>query len=438
MESIDTLIEAAYLLPMHDQQTVLSDHALAIHQGKILAIDTASKLKERFQAKQHIKRPHHALLPGFVNAHTHVPMNLLRGLADDFPLMTWLSEHIWPAEMKFMNPDFIRDGSLLAMAEMIRSGTTCFNDMYFFHDAIIEASLESGMRANVGLFVIEFPSPWANDAKDYLKKAEATLKRHPQNDHLGFTLAPHAIYSVKDETLRECKALADQYGLRLHMHVQETSQEVSDSLAATGHRPLRRLYDLGLLDDRFMAVHMTQIDDEDRQLLKQTGAHIIHCPQSNMKLASGICPITQLHADGINIAIGTDGVASNNDLNMIEEMRTANLLAKVASGDATSIPASYSLEMSTLGGARAIGKEKIIGSLAVGKAADFITVDLDQFELLPLYHPQSQLVYAANRENIQDVFVAGQALMENRELKTLDLEKAKATAKKWAKSIAAT
>lgn len=436
MKSIDLIVEAACILPMHDTTTVLKNHAIAVHEGKIVAIADPETIHKNYEAKRLIKRPNHALLPGFVNAHTHTPMNLLRGLADDFPLMTWLTEHIWPAEMKFMSDAFIHDGTTLAIAEMIRSGTTCFNDMYFFHEPIIAATLETGIRGNIGLFVIEFPSPFAKDATEYLAKAKNTLANQPRHDLLQYTIAPHAIYSVNDDTLRRCKALADDYQVRMHMHVQETAHEVTESITKTGKRPLRRLQELGLLDSRFMAAHMTQIDNEDRELLKHSGAHVIHCPQSNMKLASGICPITQLNQDGINIAIGTDGVASNNDLNMIEEMRSATLLAKVATLEATAIPANLALQMSTLGGAKALGLEKSIGSLEVGKQADFISVDLDQIEMLPLYHPHAQIVYAANRDNITDVFVSGRALLENRELTTLDLEKAKHTAKQWANKVA--
>lgn len=435
MEQIDLIIEAHTLLPLAGSQTTLQDHAVAIDQGKIKAIASKAQICQQFHAKEHLKRPRHALLPGFINTHTHAPMNLLRGLADDYPLMVWLNEHIWPAEGKFMSDPFIQDGTQLAIAEMIRGGTTCFNDMYFYHDVIARTALETGIRACVGLFVIEFASSWAKDANEYLLKAEKTLDALKGSDLLSFTIAPHAIYSVNEDTLQRCKALASSHHIPIHMHIQETKVEVTDSLAKTGKRPLRRLHELGLVDQHLIAVHMTQIDDEDIEILQATKAHIAHCPQSNMKLASGICPITRLHEAGINVTIGTDSVASNNDLNMLEEMRTATLLAKVSTENAAAIPATDALVMGTRNGAKALGLEKRIGSLEVGKEADLISIDLDQIEMLPLYHPHSQIIYSSGRENVTDVWVKGKALMQNRQLTTIDEEKLKATAHAWAKKI---
>ncbi|MBI5448215.1 MAG: TRZ/ATZ family hydrolase [Gammaproteobacteria bacterium] len=437
MEQIDLIIEAQTILPLTQTQTVLENHAIAIDQGKIKAIAPTASLHAQYQAKEVVKRPHHALLPGFVNAHTHVPMNILRGLADDYPLMVWLQEHIFPAEGRFMNESFAYNGTLLAIAEMLRSGTTCFNDMYYFSENITTATLEAGMRACIGATILDFPTPYAKTPDDYFSRAEHLFSHFKQAHLISFAVAPHAIYTVSDENLKRCRALAQAYQLPISMHVQETQTEVEASVANTGQRPFRRLVDLGLVDDRFMAVHMTQINDEDVTLLQASHAHIVHCPQSNMKLASGICPITRLQEAGINVAIGTDSTASNNDLNMLEEMRTATLLAKVSTQSATAIPAYTALRMGTYHGAKALGLEKIIGSLEVGKAADLISIDLDQIEMLPLYHPHSQIIYASNRENVIDTWVNGRALMRNRELTTLDEEKLKATARAWAKKLTA-
>ncbi len=437
MEQVDLIISPHLVLTLTAEKEGLVDHDVIIHQGRIKAILPRHLTPQHYQAKEHIQRPHHVLMPGFINMHSHVPMNLLRGLADDYPLMTWLNDHIWPAEGRFMGKDFIHDGTLLAIAEMIRSGTTCFNDSYFFSEIIAGTVLETGIRACVSCFVINFSSPYAKDPEAYFTQGLNLLQDFQGHERLQFSVAPHAIYSVPDPSLLRCKEMADQYHLPIHMHVQETKIEVEESLAKTGKRPLRRLHELGLLDDRFLAVHMTQVNDEDVELLKASRAHVIHCPQSNMKLASGICPITRLHHAGINIAIGTDSAASNNDLNMIEEMRAATLLAKVATQEATAIPAHTVLAMGTLHGAKALGLEKQLGSLEVGKAADMISINMDQLEMLPFYHPCSQLVYATNRENVNDVWVQGQALMQNRKLTTIDEEKLKATTKTWAKKIKA-
>ncbi|EKD75364.1 MAG: hypothetical protein ACD_44C00152G0003 [uncultured bacterium] len=435
MEKIDLIIEAEFILPMAAEASVLKNHALAIHQGKIIAIEPYATLQKTYQAKEWVQRPHHILLPGFINAHTHIPMNLFRGLADDYPLMTWLHEHIWPAEKEHLNEDFIRDGSLLAIAEMIRGGTTCFNDHFFFHDTIAETTLSTGLRATVGLCVAEFPTAWAQDATDYLKKAETTLKQGSPSDLITYAMAPHSIYAVSEQTLQKCKSLARTFHTPIHIHVHETKVEVEESLAKTGKRPLRRLHELGLLDSHLIAVHMTQINEEDIALLKETQAHVVHSPQCNMKLASGICPVERLHREGINIAIGTDGVASNNDLNMIEEMRTAAFLAKVVSENAAAIPAHTVLRMGSYQGAKALGLEKKIGTLEIGKEADLISIDCDQIELLPLYHPHAQLIYAANRENVNDVWVQGKMLLKNRELTSLDEEKIKHIGRSWGEKI---
>lgn len=433
---IDTLIKARYIIPILPRHTVLEHHALAIHDGKIKALLPTKDALVQFQPREIIDRSNHMVLPGFINAHNHLAMNLLRGIADDLTLSDWLNNHLWPAEAKWVSPEFVYDGSLLGMAEMIKSGTTCFNDHYFFPDQVFNAAEKIGLRGTVGLTIIGFPTAWAKTDEEYLTKARELLQsRH--SPLLKFSIAPHAIYSVAKETLQRCKALAQEFDLRIHIHVQETALEVTQCLDKWGARPMRCLADWGLVDDHLIAVHMTQVNDEDKQILKQAKAHVVHCPQSNMKLASGACPVQDLINTGINVALGTDSVASNNDLNMFGEIRSAALLAKLITRDPTAVSTWDALEMATLGGAKALGIEDTVGSITPGKAADFITINTHDISLLPIYHPTSQIVYSAQPEQVHDVFVNGRALMRERQLLTVDENTLKATALKWENRIRA-
>jgi 5-methylthioadenosine/S-adenosylhomocysteine deaminase len=382
-------------------------------------------------------------------------MNLLRGVADDLPLMTWLQEHIWPLENQLLADNFVFDGSLLACAELIRSGVTCFNDMYFFPAATLRAAEDAGLRASIGLTVIDFPTAWGQDADDYLRKGQAlheewhiryseksALARSLRNElnlldewhgnpRMSFMLAPHAPYTVSDAPLLRVRELAEKLDIGIHMHVHETAHEVQEAMRLTGERPLARLDRLGLLNERFLAVHMTQLTDDEMSMLAERGVHIAHCPESNLKLASGIAPLAKLHAHGISVGIGTDGAASNNDLDLLGETRTAALLAKGISGDASAIPAADALHMATLGGARALGLDSRIGSLEAGKAADVIAIDLGQIETQPLFDPIAQIIYAAGRTQITHLWVAGRMLMNERRLMTLNEDDLLANAQQW-------
>ena len=397
-----------------------------------------SEAEKRYTARQTVVLPQQAVLPGLINAHTHVAMSLLKGLADDLPLMDWLQHHIWPAEARWADASFVYDGSQLAMAEMIRSGTTCFNDMYFFPEATAQAAETAGIRACIGLIMIDFPTRWGNGPEEYLQKGRA-LQAHVQaNPLLTTAVAPHAPYTVSDDPLRQVLQLAQETAIPIHMHVHETAFEVQQALEQTGMRPLARLEQLGLLDQPFIAVHMTQLNDADIALLAQKGTHVIHCPESNLKLASGFCPVAKLTAAGVNVALGTDGNASNNDLDMLGEMRTAALLAKAVAQDASAIPASQALRMATINGAKALGLDADIGSLEVGKFADMIAVDLGTLEASPLYDPVSHLVYCTSREQVTHTWVAGKALMVNRQLTTLDTTALIAKARSWQQHIGET
>ncbi|MCW8931123.1 MAG: TRZ/ATZ family hydrolase, partial [Gammaproteobacteria bacterium] len=371
----------------------------------------------------------------FINTHTHAAMTLMRGLADDLPLMEWLSEHIWPAEGQHVNYQFVKDGSDLAIAEMIRSGTTTFNDMYFFPDATAKSAEEAGIRVSLGLIMIDFPSAWAKDSEDYLHKG---LQLHEQYRHhplISTAFAPHAPYTVSDGPLEQIKIYAEKLDIPIHIHLHETQDEVNDSVSNTGMRPIARLEKLGLLSPLLIAVHMTQLEDYEIELLKHHGVHIVHCPESNLKLASGFCPVGKLSDSKINTAIGTDGAASNNDLDMLSEMRTTALLSKAVAENASIIPAHVALKMATLNGAKALGLDSITGSLSNGKAADITAIDLKKIETQPIFNPISQIVYSSSREQITDVWVQGKHLLNNRHLTTLDTEQILQKAKKWGDKI---
>jgi 5-methylthioadenosine/S-adenosylhomocysteine deaminase len=431
MEKVDQIIHAKWLITCEPENKVLADHALIIQQGLIKNIVPSSSVAEKYQADDTQQFATHAVMPGFINSHTHVAMNLFRGLMDDLALMDWLNNYIWPAEKKWVDSQFVYDASLLAMAEMIRSGTTCFNDMYFFWNDTARAAEVSGMRAHLGIHIIDVPTRWGNTTAEYLQKGLTFYEEYKNHPLIGITMAPHAIYTVPDHTLAELANIADKLDLKINMHIHETKAEIEGSLATTKARPLKRLNDLGLVSPRLIAIHMTEISEEDLEILAVRKPSITHCPESNMKLASGIAPLDKFKIAGVNVALGTDGAASNNDLDMIGEMRTAAFLAKASTYNPTSLKASEALQMATLNGARALGIDKVTGSLAIGKSADFIAIKLDELETLPIYYPESQIVYAASRSQVTDVFVAGKQLLRNRELLTLDEEKLKAVAGMW-------
>lgn len=431
----DRIIHARWIAPVEGPRRLLEHHALVIKDGLIADLLPGDRVEQRWQAAETITLPGHLLIPGLVNAHTHAAMNLFRGLADDLPLMTWLEEHIWPAEGRWVSEDFIADGTRLACAEMIRSGTTCFADMYFFPDTIARTASEAGMRACIFSPLLDFPTPMGQGPDDYLRIATRAIDdwRHEPLIDIGF--GPHAPYTVSDEPLQRALTLAEELDVPIMMHVHETAGEVSLASEAGGERPLARLARLGMLSPRLLAVHMTQLTDKELQLVSETGTHVIHCPESNLKLASGFCPVEQLRQAGINVALGTDGAASNNDLDMLGEMRTAALIAKGVAGRADALPADAALAMATLNGARAIGLEQTTGSLAIGKQADITAVDMTELESQPLYDPIAQLVYAAGRHQVSHVWVAGKALLVDRQLTTLNRERLLHDAQGWREKI---
>ena len=411
-EAVDLVIRARWVVPVEPAGLVLDHHAVAVRDGRIVAVLPQARVNERFRATTTVDLPRHLLMPGMVNLHAHAAMNLMRGIADDLPLMRWLQEAIWPTEARHVSAAFVRDGTRLAAAEMLRGGITTCNDMYFHPEAAAEAFAEMGMRAVVGLVMLEFPTPFASDVDDYLRKGLAARDQWQGHPLIGFSIAPHAPYTVSDASFGRALAIADELALPIHLHIHETSREIEDSLALHGVRPLTRLARLGVLGENLIGVHAVHLDDADLELLTRHDCSVAHCPTSNMKLASGIAPVPRLLGAGLRVGLGTDGAASNNRLDLIHEMRHAALLAKVGSMDASALPAHAALRMATLDGARALGLGERIGSLETGKFADLCAVDLGALDCQPCFDPVSHLVYVAGREHVSHVWVSGETRVD--------------------------
>ena len=435
--TIDTLIEARWVVPVEPHGVVLENHAVAIAGGRIEAILPIADARTRYAPRERIELTAHALIPGLVNAHTHNPMTLMRGLADDLPLMRWLQEHIWPAEAKAISPEFVRDGVELAVAEMLRGGTTCCSENYFFPDAQAQAYKAHGFRAMVALPIIEFPSAWAQTRDEYFERALAVHDQYRGDPRVGTTFGPHAPYTVADESFARIRTLSDQLDIPVHLHLMETAQEVEDGKREHGLRPMQRLQKLGLVNDRLIAVHMTQVSDPEIALCAEAGVSVVHCPESNLKLASGFCPAEKLRRGGVNLALGTDGCASNNDLDMFGELRTAALLAKGVAGDAAAFDDAFALRAATLNGAKALQLDAKIGSIETGKRADLVAVKMDEVETQPLYNVVSQLAYAVSRRQVSDVWIDGARKLDDGALVDFDLAGVLEKTRRWRERIAA-
>ncbi len=432
------LISAAWVVTMEGPQAVLPVHAVVLQGKRIAAVLPTAQARERYGAQaEEVHLPEHVLIPGLINMHAHSGMALLRGVADDMELMDWLQTAIWPVERALMGPEFVYDGTLLALVESLRAGVTYTNDMYFYPQDGARAAIDVGVRFGAAINVLEFPTPYAANAQEYISRglaAHAQFGKHPLID---FIVAPHAPYTVSDATFLQLNAVCQDLGLRMHCHVQETQSEVDEGLKQHGMRPLARLDKLGVLNERFQAVHMVCLDAADRQLAVARGLHLIHNPSSNMKLGSGVCPVQAMQTLGVNVALGTDSAASNNRLDMFTEMRAAALLAKVSGLAPRALPAYTALEMATLSGARALGREHELGSISAGKLADLVAVDLSSPECQPLFDPVSQLVYAAGREHVTDVWVGGRRVLNARRLAGVDVEEVGAKARRWVARIRA-
>ncbi len=428
---IDLLIEARYIIPVEPYDTTLEHHSIAIRGGRIEAILPTEQARTRFTAAEIVTLPEHIVTPGLINLHCHAAMTLMRGLADDLPLMRWLQEAIWPTEARHVSHAFVRDGSLLAGAEMLRGGITTCNDMYFFPQASAEAFDRLGMRAAIGITVIDFPSQYASDADDYLHKGLAAFESWRDHPLISFTLAPHAPYTVSNASFERIGTLADELELPIHIHLHETASESDGSLRDFGQRPSARLDSLGLLGPDLIGVHAVHLSDDDIDRLALHRCAIAHCPTSNMKLASGAAPITRLHAHGLPVGLGSDGAASNNRLDLWREMLQASLLAKLGTGDASSLPAHAALRMATLDGARALGVDDRIGSLLPGKAADLCALRVDSPDSLPLFDAASHLVYVLGRHQVSDVWINGQQRVKGSELLQISNTELLSIARLW-------
>ncbi|GAA4868558.1 TRZ/ATZ family hydrolase [Luteimonas vadosa] len=434
-EACDLLIEAGLVVPVEPHGVVLEDHAVAVRDGVILAVLPAADARARFDPRETVSRPRSVLVPGLVNAHAHNPMTLMRGVADDLPLKVWLQQHIWPIEAAVIGPDFVADGVTLAIAEMLRGGTTCVSENYFFPDVQAATYKRHGFRARIGLPVIDFPTAWAKSDDEYFDKAGEVHDQWRQDALIGTAFAPHAPYTVSDDNFAHIRMLADQLDVPVHLHLHETAQEVAQSVEEHGQRPLARLDRLGLVNDRLIAVHMTQLTEAEIHLCAERGVSVVHCPESNLKLASGFCPACALERAGITLAIGTDGAASNNDLDMIGEIRTAALLAKAVAQDAAAFNAFSALRAATLGGAKAIGFDHLTGSIEPGKQADLACIELSSLEAQPMFEVVSQLVYATGRHQVTDVWIAGAPKLRGRELVDMDIDGIIANARQWRERI---
>jgi 5-methylthioadenosine/S-adenosylhomocysteine deaminase len=430
-----TLIHPRHMVPVRPQGIVLEKHSIAIEQGRILSIMPRIESEQAYPEAESIELPGHVLLPGFINMHSHSPMTLLRGYADDLDLDVWLQEHMWPAEQEFVSPSFVADGARLAIAEMFRAGTTCFNDMYFFPDVLGETCLDTGIRASIGVPLIETQIDWAPGVDSSFEQGLRLHDEWRSESLLNITFSPHAPYTVSDETLRRIAIQSRELDVRVHLHLLETKWDIKHSLQHHGKHPLQRLKNLDLLNSRLLAIHMTQLSSQDIDQIAQLGVHVVHCPQSNLKLASGICPLDSLLRAGVNVSLGTDGAASNNNLDLLSEAQTAALMAKGVSGNAQAVDAFQALEMMTINGAKALGMDNLTGSIEVGKLADLCAIDLSSPETQPLYNVVSQVIYAASSRQVSDVWVSGRRVLDCGQLTTIDLLAVTGKAAEWQRRL---
>jgi 5-methylthioadenosine/S-adenosylhomocysteine deaminase len=420
-EPADWIVTARYVVTMDPARRVIENGAVAIRGARIAGVGAKKEIEQRFQARRRLDRPEALLAPGLVNTHTHAPMSLFRGIADDLRLQDWLEKYIFPAEAKNVSPEFVRWGTRLAALEMLLSGTTTFTDMYYFEEVVGEVAREAGLRGVLGETILRFPSPDSKTPEEALKRTEAFILRFRGDELVTPAVAPHAIYTNTDESLKQSRALANRHAVPLLTHLSETKREVEETQAARGVSPVKALAALGVFDGRTVAAHCVWVDAEDRRILREKRVGCAHCPSSNMKLASGVAPIPALLAEGINVGLGPDGPAgSNNDFWMFEEMDLAAKLQKVITGDPTVLPAEKAFEMATLGGARVLGMQEEIGSLEIGKRADLITIRLDRAHAVPLYNLYSQMVYALKGSDVWDVFVNGRLVVQGRKVLTLN------------------
>lgn len=430
-EAVDLLINPRWIIPVIPENATFSDCSVAVRDGRIVAICPRKEAGRRFRAAEIIDLDNHALIPGLINCHGHSAMALFRGYADDLELNTWLTRHIWPAEGRWVSEEFVRDGAALALLEMVKSGTTTFADMYFFPDQVAKKSLEFGLRAEIAFPIFDFPTAWARNGDEYIHKGLELHDAFKGNELIAIAFGPHAPYTVSDRLFEQVAIYADELDSAVHLHLHESWSEVEEALARNNQKPIDRMKSLGILTANTQCAHMVAVDDDDIALIADSRTHVVHCPRSNMKLGNGISPVTKMMSQGVNVALGTDGAASNNGLDLFSEMQFASLLAKGTTGDPTALDAHQSLRMATLNGARALGLEAVTGSIEPGKSADLVAVDLSGGQFEPLYHPASQLVYTQAATAVRDVWVKGKQLLRNGKLTRFEEEDILAKARYW-------
>ncbi len=431
MQACDLIVTAAWLLPVAPQNTALPQHGIAVTDGRIVAVADASTLHETFVPADAVHLEQHILMPGLINAHGHAAMTLLRGAGEDQSLQDWLHQTIWPMEARLMNQEFVEIGTELAIAEMIQSGTTTFSDMYFFPEVVAGVALATGVRAQVAFPVIEFENIWSKNVSEGIHKGLALHDEYRHKDRVSIAFGPHAPYTVSQENLTRVAMYANEVDAAVQIHVHENEQEINEAMAQHKRRWLPVLAECGLLGPNVQTVHMTQLNDEDLRLVIDTQTPVVHCPTSNLKLASGYCPVGTLREVGVKVALGTDGAASNNALDMFSEMRLAALLAKHHEQDATAGNARDALRLATLGGAEVLGMAEQTGSLEVGKQADFISVDTRHLSMQPLHDPFAALVHGLAGNRVDNVYVAGQSLLKDGAFQLQDIDSLREPVAAW-------
>ena len=429
------IISASWVFASGPEDQLLSDYAVVIENDKIIDLVPQNKVFDEYEAHNTYQLTDHILIPGLINAHTHAAMSLFKGFADDVPLQDWLNNHIWPAEKKFVNSSFVKDGSILALSEMIKSGVTTFNDMYFFPDATAEAATELGVRSNIGLVVLDFPTNYATDPEDYLLKGFEFRDKWRNEDLITTSIAPHAPYSVSDEAFTLINTYSEELSINIHTHLHETQWEIEDSIDKYGMTPVQRLNNLGIIGPSLMAAHCVHLNEQDMAILAKNKVSIVHNPSSNMKLGSGIADIAKMLKQNLSISLGTDGSASNNRLDIMEEMRLAALLIKGSTKSSELIPAMEAIKMATINGAKALGLESKIGSIEKNKKADLVAIDLSTIENQPIYNPLTTLVYSSSRSDVSHVWINGKIKLMDKKLVTIDEEKIVNLAKKWQRKL---
>ena len=429
------IISASWIFTSNSEGQLLSDYSIVIENNKIIDLVHQSKVFDEYDADEVYQLTDHILIPGLINTHTHAAMSLFKGFADDLPLKDWLNNYIWPAEKKFVNSSFVKDGSILALSEMIKAGVTTFNDMYFYPDATAEASIELGIRSNIGLVVLDFPTNYAADPEDYLLKGFEFRDKWRNEDLITTSIAPHAPYSVSDEAFGLINTYSEELGIDIHIHLHETQWEIEDSVKRYGITPVQRLNNLGIISPSLIAAHCVYLNDQDMAILAKNKVSIVHNPSSNMKLGSGIADVAKMLKQNLNVSLGTDSSASNNRLDIMEEMRIASLLLKGTTKSPELLPATQAIKMATINGAKALGLESMIGSIEKNKIADLVAIDLNSIENQPIYNPLSTLVYSSTKSDVSYVWINGKVKLKEKKLVNVDEEKIMQTAKIWQTKI---